>query len=213
MNQKNRLFWIGAVCLLVLCIFGGVLSCAALFRQDHMVSVERYWQADIPEDVTARLSELGWCNEGKTDTAVEELSADEPVQTNSQPEQPANTPAASDHSHAWAKEPQTVKNPVTGYCGNIVTSVSIDEKNYSFWGSESVALTNIIINLQYDAQKCCVCEAELYVDTEWENGYEINLTKGFVRSADGQADLTQEQTDQIREVLRKLESGEMMLLG
>ena len=34
--------------------------------------------------------------------------------------------------HAPAAEPQTVEDPVTGYCGNTVTEVTLDGETYSF---------------------------------------------------------------------------------
>ena len=38
--------------------------------------------------------------------------------------------------HAPAAEPQTVEDPVTGYCGNTATAVTLDGETYSFWGDD-----------------------------------------------------------------------------
>ena len=60
-----------------------------------------------------------------------------------------------DHTHAPAEDPQTVDDPVTGYCGNTMTTIILDEKEYSFMGSDSVNLTDILINLKYDPMHVC----------------------------------------------------------
>ena len=53
------------------------------------------------------------------------------------------------HTHAPVGEPRTVADPVSGYCGNTVTTVHLGGRDYSFWGSDSVTLTDILINLAY----------------------------------------------------------------
>ena len=41
------------------------------------------------------------------------------------------------------------------------------------------------------------------MDTELGMGCGVNLTEGYVRRGDGQADLTEEQVKQIREILER----------
>lgn len=109
------------------------------------------------------------------------------------------------HYHMTALTPQTVDDPVSGYCGNMITTVHLDGETYSFAGSDSVALTDILINLAYDPEKVCRCTAEFTVDTESTAGFEVNLTMGFVRCYAGQADLTTQQVKTIQEILERLQ--------
>lgn len=106
------------------------------------------------------------------------------------------------HTHAPAAEPQTVEDPVSGYCGNTVTTVTAGGETYSFWGGDSVTLTDILINLAY-APETCRCMAEYTVDTEFGAGYGVNLTESFARCEAGQAALTAEQAEAIRDILER----------
>ena len=92
-------------------------------------------------------------------------------------------------------------DPVTGYCGNTVTTIDLDGKTYSFEGSDSVNLTDVLINLKYDPMKLCRCLPEFTVTTELGGPYGVNLSQGYARCSDGQADLTEEQVELIRQIL------------
>lgn len=105
--------------------------------------------------------------------------------------------------HAPAAEPQTVEDPVTGYCGNTVTEVTLDGETYSFWGDDSVTLTDIVINLAYGPEAVCKCLPEFTVDTEFGDGYGVSLTESYVRCEAGQAALTEEQTEVIRGIVER----------
>ena len=105
--------------------------------------------------------------------------------------------------HAPAAEPQTVEDPVTGYCGNTVTEVTLDGETYSFWGDDSVTLTDIVINLAYGPEAVCKCLPEFTVDTEFGDGYGVSLTESYVRCEAGQASLTAEQTEIIRGIMER----------
>lgn len=107
------------------------------------------------------------------------------------------------HVHAPAAEPETVDDPVSGYCGNTVTKVTLDGEEYSFWGGDSVDLTDILVNLAYDPARICRCAPEFTVDTEFGTGYGVNLTESYARCEAGQADLTAEQAETIRGVLAR----------
>ena len=106
-----------------------------------------------------------------------------------------------EHDHQVASEPQTVDGPVVGYCGNTQTTLYIDGEAYTFMYDESVTLTDILLNLDYDPNKLCKCLPEYTVDTEFGKGYGINLTDGYARCNKGQADLTAGQLDQIRSII------------
>lgn len=105
------------------------------------------------------------------------------------------------HIHMIAEVPQTVDDPVTGYCGNTITKILIDGKAYSFMGSDSVNLTDILINLKYDPNRICRCMAEFQVETESGTTYGVNLSQGYARCEDGQADLTEAQIELIKGIL------------
>lgn len=109
--------------------------------------------------------------------------------------------AGEEHTHQTASEPQTVDDPVSGYCGNTRTTLYIDGEAYTFMYDESVTLTDILINLDYDPNKLCKCLPEYTVDTEFGKGYGINLTDGYARCEKGQAELTAGQIDQIRSII------------
>lgn len=107
---------------------------------------------------------------------------------------------AEEHIHMTALRPQTVAEPITGYCGNTQTTLYIGNRSYNFMYENSVTLTDILVNLAYDPDKVCRCMAEYTVDT-FGKGYQINLDYGFARCEKGQADLTQEQIDQIADII------------
>ena len=108
---------------------------------------------------------------------------------------------ADDHEHEPAENPQTVDDPVTGYCGNTMTTIILDGKEYAFMGSDSVNLTDILINLKYDPMKVCRCAPKFTVKTELGEPYGVNLTQGYARCEEGQADLTENQIKTIRSIL------------
>lgn len=104
-----------------------------------------------------------------------------------------------EHYHSPANEAQ---DPVSGYCGNTQTTVYFgDGKSHTFTSGDAVAMTNILVNLQYDKNKLCKCLPEYKVDTEFGTGYGINITEGYARCEKGQADLTQEQIDTLKDIL------------
>ena len=116
----------------------------------------------------------------------------------------ADPVGVADHIHSLASEPQLTDDPVSGYCGNTVTTVYHDGQEYSFMGSDSVALTDLLINLEYDPLKVCKCLPEYTVDTEFGGGYGISLSGGYARCENGQTDLTREQVELAREIMGRL---------
>lgn len=108
----------------------------------------------------------------------------------------------TEHTHNPSNESQTVDDPVSGYCGNTQTTIYFDnDKSYTFMSGNSVAMTDILVNLKYDKNKLCKCLPEYTVDTEFGTGYGINLTSGYVRCDKGQADLTLEEIDKLKEII------------
>ena len=106
-----------------------------------------------------------------------------------------------DHTHELANDPQTVDDPVIGYCGNTVTTIVLDGQEYTFMGSDSVNLTDILINLKYDPMRVCRCAPEFTVNTEFGEPYGVNLSHGYARCEKGQADLTPDQVVLIQQIL------------
>jgi len=113
-----------------------------------------------------------------------------------------DTKIYSGHSHGPASEAQTVEDPISGYCGNTQTTICFDnKKSYTFMFGNSVTMTDILANLNYDKNKLCKCLPEYTVDTEFGIGYGINITEGYARCDKGQAELTQEQIDKLKEIV------------
>lgn len=149
-------------------------------------------------------------------------AADEPgAESAPAPGVPAPPEAGADgeddpeeHSHLPSGEGNVVEHEAAGYCGNTVTTVSRDTRmggepwEASFWGDDSVALTDLLRYLDY-SEDVCRCLPEYTVDTEFGTGYGVNLTEGYVRYNDSQVTLTEEQTAQIREIIdRQMSDGE-----
>ena len=110
------------------------------------------------------------------------------------------------HAHMTALRPQTMAEPITGYCGNTQTTLYINGKEYTFMYGYSVTLTDLLANLDYNPDKVCRCMAQYKADTEFGKNYHIHLEYGFVRCDKGQADLTQEQIDTIAEIIEWAET-------
>ena len=111
-----------------------------------------------------------------------------------------------DHAHAPLTGNNTVEHDQALYCGNTVTTVSCEERVWdapweaSFWGEDSVALTDLLRYLDYSGP-VCKCLPEYTVDTEFGTGYGVNLTENYVRHDGGQVSLTAEQAEEIRAIL------------
>lgn len=110
---------------------------------------------------------------------------------------------SSGHDHTPPTEDNIVEHEMAGYCGNTVTKVSRETRmgeeawEVSFWGSDSVMLTDLLLYLDYSGE-ICRCTPEYNVDTEFGTGYGINLTEGYVRHDGGQVSLTAEQIETIQ---------------
>lgn len=132
----------------------------------------------------------------------EEIAADEAM-----PEAPmenaAATAAAGDHDHAFAQgSDRTVNSPA--YCGNMEVTVDVAGESRVLSGTDAVMITDILVNLAYDPARVCRCMAEFTVDTETLTGIQVNLTEAFARCEKGQAALTEEQAEILREILQSL---------
>lgn len=110
-----------------------------------------------------------------------------------------------EHTHIPAEDPGLCAYPTVGYCGNIVTTVKLDGKEYSFMYDDSVTLTDILTNqLTYDPNLICRCIAPITVETELGGPYYVNLEEGFARCDQGQAVLTEAQVQTMLQIIEKL---------
>lgn len=109
-----------------------------------------------------------------------------------------------DHSHRFAEGGE--EGRCTGaYCGNMLTTVYLEKMNFTLAGRDSVTITDILANLDYDPDAVCRCMAEFTVDTELLSGIHVNLTQGFARCEKGQAALTEEQAQILQDIIDSLE--------
>ena len=63
---------------------------------------------------------------------------------------------------------------------------------------------NLLNSLTYDPEAICNCIAPITIQVDGESQYEVNLEEGYVRCAQGQAGLTQEQLDILTALLSDL---------
>ena len=119
-------------------------------------------------------------------------------------EKPMEEELMIDHSHRFAEGGEEGRS--TGaYCGNMLTTVYLEKMNFTLAGSDSVTITDILANLDYDPDAVCSCVAEFTVDTELLSGIHVNLTQGFARCEKGQAALTEEQTQILQDIIDNLQ--------
>lgn len=126
------------------------------------------------------------------------------------------TSETPEHTHTPAAVSNVAEHEPGGYCGNTATTVAYtpmgkgsgEETAVSFWGSDSVALTDLLRWLDY-REGLCRCLPEYTVETEFGDGaYGVSLRSGYARHNGGQVSLTEEQTAAIREIFdRQFASG------
>ncbi len=120
----------------------------------------------------------------------------------SKEEKPVNE-GVQEHVDSPSPVSQNSDKPVQVYCGNTLTTITIEGKEYTFWGSDSVALTDLLLNLDYSKDRLCKCMAPIRVNTEFGSGYGINLVSNYARSEKGQASLTDEQVELITGIIER----------
>lgn len=119
---------------------------------------------------------------------------------------PSTAPTALDHTHAAAAD-NVLPHEDVGYCGNTVTGIRASGWETSFWGSDSVALSDLLLWLDYSDDPCS-CVSEYTVTTEFsEDPYELDLTEGLARHAGKQVTLTDEQIETLRAILDRAKDG------
>lgn len=114
-----------------------------------------------------------------------------------------------DHTHAPASADNVLPHDPAGYCGNTITKIKAADWEASFWGSDSVALTDLLRWLDY-SEDACSCAAEYTVTTELsEEPYELSLTEGLARREGRQVTLTDEQVETVRAILDRAKDGKI----
>lgn len=159
---------------------------APQMMMDEMAAAEAAPEAALPEPPS---------DVGATQVPYEEKAMDK----NSMAEN-----SVIDHSHRFAEAEKEVEEVPSGYCGNLVTRITLDGVQHDLYGADSDTVTNILRSLEYDPNMVCRCMAEFTVDTETLTGIEVNLSEAFARCELGQAALTEEQTVILRNILNNL---------
>ena len=119
---------------------------------------------------------------------------------------PSTAPTTLDHTHAAAAG-NVLPHESVGYCGNTVTGIRAADWEASFWGSDSVTLSDLLLWLDYSDDPCS-CASEYTVTTEFsEAPYEVNLTEGFARHEGKQVSLTDEQVETASAILDRAKNG------
>jgi len=162
------------------------------------------------EEESGRGDLAGREESGRGDLAGREESGQGDLAGREESTQPDSSGTDGDfHSHHPIEGNNIVDHENVGYCGNTVTTISNyspeseDAWEKSFWGSDSVALTDLLLYLDY-REDICRCMPEYRVDTEFGEDYGINLTEGYVRHGDKQVDLTPRQAETVREIIERI---------
>lgn len=114
------------------------------------------------------------------------------------------SPEDSGHAHAPAEETGGTGDTQSGYCGNTSVTVSLNGDVFTISGSDAVTLTSILESLDYTPENLCTCPAQFTVTTEINMEYEVDPAEYFARCDAGQAVLTQQQADAIRDIIDRL---------
>ena len=201
--------WVSLAAVLAL-----VVGTTLVFQRNIGLDAMKQERAAAQAPAAAPMAPAPVEDEVAADEAIpEEPAAEVPVESGSSSvsasmgggEKPMEEELMIDHSHRFSEKAQTVDDPVEGYCGNMLTTVYLDEMNFTLAGSYSVAITDILINLDYDKDQVCHCMAEFTVDTETLADIQVNLTKAFARCEKGQAALTEEQAQILQDIIDSLQ--------
>lgn len=207
-RKKHGLRWLA----LAACV--AVLACGSLMMKKNALKTARTESAaQAPAAATPR-AEAPVADEAPAMEAapaapvlpeMEEAIAEEtPANSNTTASKGGPATGAQTHGHRFAEEAQTRSDPVTGYCGNLTVTIHLEDGSHSTSGTDAVAITDLLINLNYRQEALCNCPGEFTVDTETLTGIQLNLTLGFARCELGQCDLTAPQVAAIQEICSRL---------
>lgn len=134
--------------------------------------------------------------------------------------EPSTQKTADTHSHTAFNGNNIIEHEFVGYCGNTRTRISLanteggEPASLSFWGEDSVALTDLLRYLDYN-EDVCKCVPEYHVDTDFnfDGGYDISLTGHYARCNGRQVNLTQEQVNLIQDILDRNSDSQQHCTG
>lgn len=187
--------------------FGLVLACGLFLRAFFLTGGSKSSTMTMAEPAAVEQEFALYAPTQAADEALITDEAAEEAPAEAAPESAAAGATSSmciDHAHNPIDSPETGEDTVGGYCGNTMAVLSVGDEAYTLYGSDAIALTDILINLDYSPETVCRCTAEYTADTETKTGFEISLTAYFVRCEDGQAALTEEQAEVIRDIIDRL---------
>ena len=156
--KKNKVLFI--VLLFVFLLWGCGTS-------DEAENVAGSDQAETENSVSADLPEVEIADSDQTGEMLpEDTGGNESIEEKAD---------GNDHTHHPAEENNIVAHEQEGYCGNTITTIQChleDGGNWekSFWGDDSVVLTDLLLYLDYK-DDICTCIPEYTVDTEFGERY------------------------------------------
>lgn len=123
---------------------------------------------------------------------------------------PAMMPASADNAAEFAPpmemaedSEKTALDINSGGIGKPVSAtVAVSGVEYSLSPEDTAAALVILQDLEYNPAKVCKCLPQFRIKTQ-EASYGIHLSEGYVRCDAGQASLTQEQIEILREIYQR----------
>lgn len=104
--------------------------------------------------------------------------------------------------HSPAKKELTVKEPYeSGWCGNTLATIVLENKEYTFMLGDSIVLNALYLNHSFKDNPC-KCDGGIKIKTE-SGDFTVNLEKHFVRSDKGQGQLTEKQATEIKDIIER----------
>lgn len=131
--------------------------------------------------------------------ARDEMSPAETMTPSAEPASPGEG-----HNHGFAGE-ENGSIPETAYSGNGNVVLYTGDQTVTLTGRDAAAASEILDSLPYGPELVCRCAGEFTVDTEMRKGIQVNLTEGFARCEQGQANLTREQAKTLQDILDGLQ--------
>lgn len=199
--KKNKVLFI--VLLFVFLLWGcGTSDEAENVAGSDQAETENFASSDLPEVEIVDSDQTG-------EMSPEDTGGNESIEEKAD---------GNDHTHHPAEENNIVAHEQEGYCGNTITTIQChleDGGNWekSFWGDDSVVLTDLLLYLDYK-DDICTCMPEYTVDTEFGEEYGISLAESYARHGDRQTALTEEQVEEIREIIERVsEQPDTQALG
>lgn len=195
--------WVSLAACLVL-----VLSVTMVFAREWMPGMGAGQKESAAPEAPAAAAPMAPMEEGPitevpaAESAQDIQGADSSGLTTN--EKTAEEELCIDHSHRFAEESDRAVNS-QAYCGNTTVTVDMAGEQFTISGSDAIAVTDILISLDYDPDTVCRCMAEFTVDTEMLVDIHVNLTQGFARCEKGQAALTEAQTKTLQKIIDKLQ--------